>query len=200
MNKVNLKKALPAILILVGGCYIVYSFYIQLEYRNLISRSVKNNASYLSFISATGNNLASRLEAFIQLPIEQEEQSEVKSELYDNWRIVHGESKSIFSYLISISTLHLGKKEQYNWNLLQYSLLRVDGFIAGMTYKFLEHYSYAISKEEKEKMEAIVSIFRSIHTEIQSGSRDLDIILEAIREPMLVVDEYYQSILDQIDK
>lgn len=76
----------------------------------------------------------------------------------------------------------------------------MDGFIAGMTYKFLEHYSYAISKEEKEKMEAIVSIFRSIHAETQSGSRDLGIILEAIKEPMLIVDERYQSILDQIDK
>lgn len=110
MNKVTLKKTIFRILVLLVGCYIVYSIFMQLEYRNLITRSVENNASYLSAISVTGNNLANRLEAFIQLPIEQEEQSEVKSELYDNWRIVHGESKSIFSYLISISIRHLGEK------------------------------------------------------------------------------------------
>ncbi|WP_243856237.1 MULTISPECIES: hypothetical protein [Cytobacillus] len=48
-----------------------------------------------------------------------------------------GESRSINSYLSAISVFDMGD-DGPDWNLLQYSLFRVDGFINGMTDKFLK--------------------------------------------------------------
>lgn len=131
------------------------------------------------------------------MPIEQEEISEVKREFYNNWRVINGESKSIHSYLSVISTLHMGD-EASDWSLLQYCLFRVDGFIHGMTNKFLEHHSYARSGEENEKMEAVITIYRVIRAETENESVDLEIILQSIKEPMIVIDEHYLSTLEQI--
>ncbi|MEF2248369.1 hypothetical protein [Paenibacillus sp. IITD108] len=143
--------------------------------------------------------MANRLEKFVQLPIEKEEISVVKRGLYDNWRIVNGENKSIFFYLSVISTLHTGD-EASDWSLLQYSLFRVDTFIYGMTNKFLEHNSYAISSEENEKMLAVITIYKTIRAQTENKSADLEIILQSIKEPMLVIDEYYPSILEQMGR
>src|SRR5690625_4521581 len=147
MNRmVNLKKSIKRILIILIGIFIIYSIYIQLEYRQYINQSQDQNYHYLFIISAHGNNLASRLEEFVHLPIEDENISEVKGEFYNNWRIVNSENRSIYFYVSFISTLHVEDDEEASdWDLLRYSLLRVDGFIFGMTNKFLEDYSYAIS-------------------------------------------------------
>ena len=199
MNKAKLKKYIARFLGLFIGVYIIYSIYIHLEYRHYINQSLDRNYQYLSLISGKGNNLANRLSEFVHLPIEQEEISEdVKSELYNNWRIVNGESKSIFSYLSAISTLHTGDN-QSEWSLLQYSLFRVDEFIFGMTNKFLEHHSYAINSEEKEKMEAVITIYRTLRAETEKESVDLELILQSIKESMLIIDNYYQDILDQME-
>ncbi|MGR3762981.1 hypothetical protein [Rossellomorea sp. NS-SX7] len=53
--------------------------------------------------------MANRLKKFVGLTIEKEENTEVKSDLYNNWRIVNGESKSTHSYLFAISTMHIGE-------------------------------------------------------------------------------------------
>jgi hypothetical protein len=71
-------------------------------------------------------------------------------------------------------------------------------FKDGMTNKFLEQHSYAISSEEKKKMEAVITIYKTIHAESEDESVDLEIILQSIKEPMLVIDDYYQSILERI--
>lgn len=193
------KKNIVIFLILFVGVFIIYSIYIHIEYRHYISQSLDRNYQYLSSISVIGDNLANRLEKFVQLPIEKEEISEVKRELYDNWRIVNGENKSIFFYLSVISTLHTGD-EASDWSLLQYSLFRVDTFIYGMTNKFLEHNSYAISSEENEKMLAVITIYKTIRAQTENKSADLEIILQSIKEPMLVIDEYYPSILEQMGR
>ncbi|URN93002.1 MAG: hypothetical protein NAG76_14255 [Candidatus Pristimantibacillus lignocellulolyticus] len=199
MNKENLKKNITKLLVLFVGIFIIYSIYIHLEYRQYINQSKDRNYQYLSHISATGDNLANKLKEFIKLPIEQEENSELKREFYDNWRIVNGESKSIYSYISTISTLHMGD-EAADWDLLQYSLIRVDSFIYGLTNKFLEHYSYATSSEENEKMEAVITIYRTIRAETENESVDLEIILQSIKEPMLVIDDNYPGILERMDR
>lgn len=193
------KKNIVIFLILFVGVFIIYSIYIHIEYRHYISQSLDRNYQNLSTISVTGDNLANRLEKFVHLPIEQEEISEIKKELYNNWRIVNGESKSIYSYLSTISTLHMGD-EASDWSLQLYSLYRVDSFIYGMTNKFLEHSSYAISGEENEKMLAVITIYKTIRAQTENKSADLEIILQSIKEPMLVIDEYYPSILEQMGR
>jgi hypothetical protein len=199
MNKEKLKKYLNRFLILLIGAFVIYSIYVQLEYRHYVNQSINRNYDNLSVISFTGNNLANRLEEFVHLTIEQEENSEVKSELYNNWRIVNGESRSIHSYLFAISSLHMGD-EASDWDLLQYSLFRVDEFIYGMTNKFLEHQSYAISREEKEKMEAVITVFRTISEEKENELVDVEIIIQSIKEPMLIIDDNYSATLEGIGR
>lgn len=199
MNKANLKKNITRFLVLFIGVFIIYSIYIHLEYRQYINQSLDRNYQQLSLISVTGDNLANKLKEFVLLSIEQEEISDLKRELYNNWRIVNGESKSIFSYISAISTLHMGD-EASDWSLLQYSLFRVDGFIYEMTNKFLEHHSYAISSEENEKMEAVITIYRTIGAEAENESVDLETILQSIKEPMLVIDDNYSGTLERIGR
>jgi hypothetical protein len=197
MNKANLKKYLNRFLILLIGVFVIYSIYVHLEYRHYVNQSIDRNYDNLSVISVTGNNMANRLEEFVHLTIEQEVNSKVKSELYNNWRIVNGESRSIHSYLFAISTLHMGD-EASDWDLLQYSLFRVDEFIYGMTNKFLEHHSYDISREEKEKLEAVIAVFRTINEEKDKELVDIEIILQSIKEPMLIIDHNYLDTLEGI--
>lgn len=190
MNKANLKKYLNRYFILLIGVFVIYSIYIHLEYRQYVNQSIDRNNDILSIISVKGNNLANRLEEFVAI----EENSEVKSELYNNWRIVNGESRSIHSYLFAISTIHMGDVAS-DWDLLQYSLFRVDEFISGMTNNFLEHQSYDISSEEKEKMEAVIIVFRTI-----SKEKGIEVILQSIKEPMLIIDDNYSGTLERIGR
>jgi hypothetical protein len=196
MYKANLKKYLNRFLFLLIGVFVIYSFYVQIEYRHYVKQSIDRNYDNLSIITVKGNNLAKRLEEFVNLT---EGNSEVKSDLYNNWRIVKGESRSIHSYLFAINTIHMGDASS-DWDLMQYSLFRVDGFISGMTNKFLENHSYAISNEEKEKMKAVITVFRTISEEIDNELIDMKSILQSIKEPMLIIDDNYSNTLERIGR
>lgn len=199
MSKTTSKKYFKKLLILLLVVFIIYSIYIHLEHRNYINQSIDRNYDHLWSISHKGSNLADRLEDFIQLPIEKEEMSEVKSELYNNWRVVNGESRSIHSHLFAISTLQMGGSAS-DWDLLRYSLFRVDEFLYFTTLKFLEHQSYVISSEEKEKMEAVIAVFRTISEENDNELVDIEIILQSIKEPMLIIDDNYSGTLERIGR
>lgn len=199
MYKVNLKKYLNRFLFLLIGVFVIYSLYVQIEYRHYVNQSIDRNYDNLSIITGKGNNLANRLEEFVNLTIEKEGNSEVKSDLYNNWRIVKGESRSIHSYLFAINTIHMGDASS-DWDLLQYSLFRVDEFISGMTNKFLENHFYTISNEEKEKMEAVITVFRTISEEKDNELIDMKSILQSIKEPMLIIDDNYSNTLERIGR
>ncbi|HLU23863.1 MAG TPA: hypothetical protein VKZ77_15475 [Bacillaceae bacterium] len=199
MSKADLKKYIKRVIFLAIGVYIIYSIYIHLEYRHYIKQSIDRNYDSLDFISVKGNNLANRLEEFIQLPVEKEEFSDVKSEFDKNWRIVNGESKNIHSYLFTIRTKYMGDAAS-DWDLLQFSLLRVDEFINGMTNKFLENHSYSISDEEKEKMEAVIEVFRIISEEKDNEFVNIEDILKSIKEPMLIINENYSDVLERLGR
>lgn len=197
MKKRNTKKYLKRIIITLLLSYFVYSTFINLGYRNHINQSQERNYQHLQAISAIGDNLAHRLEEFTRIPIEQED--ERNAELFDTWRVVSSESRSIYSYLSGMSTLHM-EDEIDEWNLLQYSLSRVDMFIDGMTSKFLENQSYRISDEEKEKMDAIISVYRNVSIEAEKESVDIERLLASIQEPMLIIDNYYSDALEKTDR
>jgi len=199
MNRTNLKKNLTRLLVIVTTIFVLYSIYVQLEYRHYINQTVERNHRYLSIISDIGKNLANRLEQFVELSMKQGEIQEVDSDLFNNWRIVNGESKNIYSYLSMTRTLHMGS-DKPDWDLLQYSLLRIDSFIYEMTIQFLEHHSYAVSSENNEKMEAVISIYRILFEELEHEPVDLKHILQSIKEPMLIVDENYQNTLEQLGR
>lgn len=200
MSRKNLNKGLKLLFVLGIGAYIVYSLYIQLEYRNYIRQSIERNYQMLSDISNIGDNLTDRLSSFVQLSIEQSESSvEVTDELFTNWRVVNAESRNIDNYTSIISTLHTGDLET-DWSLIQYSLFRVNGFIQGMTDKFLEQQAYVVSDEEYEKMNAVISIYRTISEMVKDESVDLEALLKSIKEPMLVIDDLYQHTLERLGK
>src|SRR5690606_11346927 len=131
--------------------------------------------------------------------VEKEEFSDVKSEFDKNWRIVNGESKNIHSYLFTIRTKYMGDAAS-DWDLLQFSLLRVDEFINGMTNKFLENHSDSISDEEKEKMEAVIEVFRIISEEKDNEFVNIEDILKSIKEPMLIINENYSDVLERLGR
>ena len=143
--------------------------------------------------------MANRLGEFVDLTTEKEDNNEVKNDLYDSWRIVNVENSSIHSYLFAISTIHMGDTAS-DWDLLQYSLFRVNGFIFGMTNKFLENHSYAISSEEKEKMDAVITVFSTISEEKGNELVNIEGILQSIKEPMLIIDDNYSGTLERIGK
>ncbi|WP_226669620.1 hypothetical protein [Metabacillus litoralis] len=63
--------------------------------------------------------------------------------------------------------------ESSAWDLLQYSLFRVDKFSSAMTHKFLQNPSYFISSEEKEKMDSVITVNRTIDEEKDNELVDL---------------------------
>lgn len=197
MTKRNTKKYLKRIIVTLLFSYFVYSTFLVLDYKNHMKQSQERNYQHLRAISAIGDNLAHRLEEFTRIPIEQE--NEKKEKLFDSWRVVSSDSRSIYSYLSRISTLHM-EDEMDDWNLLQYSLFRVDMFIDGMTIKFLENRSYRISDEEKEKMDAVISVYRNVRKEAEKESVDIERLLESIQEPMLIIDNYYSDALEKTDR
>jgi hypothetical protein len=177
--------------------YFVYSTFLVLDYKNHMKQSQERNYQHLQAISAIGDNLAHRLEEFTRIPIEQE--NEKNAELFDSWRVVNSESRSIYSYLSGMSTIHMGD-EKDDWDLLQYSLFRVDMFIDGMTNKFLRNRSYWMSDEEKEKMDAVITVYRNVSKEAEKESVEIERLLESIQEPMLVIDNYYTDALEKADR
>lgn len=190
------------ILVVLVGAFIIYSIYIHFEYKRSIHQGQNHNAYYLSIISVHGKNLADRLEEFVDHSLIEDEaiSEDVKEHLYNNWRIVNGESKSIYSFLGQFSTLHVKDDEASDWSLLRYSLLRIDGFIDSMTNKFLKQHSYAVNNEEKEKMEAVISIYRTIYEETEKEDVNLKNILQSIKEPMLIIDDLYLNTLEHLQQ
>lgn len=195
MNKENIKKNTTRILLVLIGVFIVYSLYINFQYRDYAKQSVDRNYKNLHSISIYGTNLADRLEEFVHLSTEKEGNGDNNSEMFNAWKIVNGESKSIYSSLAAMSTRHMGD-ESSAWNLLIYSLYRVDGFIFGMTNHFLENHSYAVSSEDKEKMVAVIQVYSILNEEAEHEPVNVEKILQAIKEPMLVLDDHYQNALD----
>ncbi|WP_282173466.1 hypothetical protein [Cytobacillus firmus] len=197
MKKRNTKKYLKRLIVTLLFSYFIYSTFINLDYRNHMKQSREQNYQHLRTISAIGDNLAHWLVEFTQIPDEQED--EKKAELFDSWRVVSSESRSIYSYLSRMSTLHM-EDEIDDWNLLQYSLFRVDMFIDSMTSKFLENRSYRISDEEKEKMDAVISVYRNVSKEAEKEPVDIERLLASIQEPMLIIDNYYSDALEKTDR
>jgi hypothetical protein len=196
MKKTNAKKYFKRMLFILLVSAFVYSIYINLGYRHFIKQSQERNYAHLRSIAAVGDNSAHWLEEFVQIPIEKED--EWKDELYNSWRVVNGESRSINSYLSAMSVFDMGE-DAPDWNLLQYSLFRVDGFINGMTDKFLENQSYRMSKEETERIEAVITVYSSVSEELEKESVNVERLLESIKEPMLVIDDYYADALEKVD-
>ena len=71
--------------------------------------------------------------------------------------------------------------------------------INSMTDKFLENQSYRLSKEEAESMEAVITDYRSVSEELKKESVNIERLMESIKEPMLVIDDYYADALEKVD-
>ncbi|WP_058308205.1 hypothetical protein [Gracilibacillus massiliensis] len=67
MNKVHFKIYLKRLFILLMGIFLLYSIYIQLEYRGYLKQEREGNYQSLKIISDKGSNLADKLEEFVSL-------------------------------------------------------------------------------------------------------------------------------------
>ncbi|MFF2890053.1 hypothetical protein [Paenibacillus sp. NPDC057967] len=115
--------------------------------------------------------------------------------LFDSWRVVAGEQRSIQLHLVSIQPRYMGELEP-KWSLLQYSLFRVDMLLHALTMKFLEQDSYAVDAEELGKLQAVVTIYKKIHEEVEKASDHPELVIDELTELMLLIDPHYSSILE----
>ncbi|WP_430787274.1 hypothetical protein VBD025_16020 [Virgibacillus flavescens] len=196
MAKSKVKKSVKYIFLIIIVAFITFTICKQLEYSHLERQTQNRNQDYLSVISVKGENLADRLEEFVNLQ-KDIKNSEIKIDLDNSWRIVSGETSSINIYLGGISTIHL-RDETPGWDILQYSLFHVDDAIYSMTIKFLENQSYSISSEEKDKLEAIVEVYRIIHQNTDDNTGNVEKILNEIKEPMSVIDNHYLDMIEGV--
>jgi hypothetical protein len=156
---------------------------------------IKQNQNHLRSISIYAENLVEKAETFIQHS--ESEQSEVGREiLFNSWRIVVGEQRSISHHIVNIQPHYMGDMEA-KWSMLQYSLFRVDMLLNALTMKFLEQGSYAVSTEEFVQLQAVIMIYNKIHEEAEKASKHPELIIDELTEPILLIDPYYSSILKE---
>lgn len=82
------------------------------------------------------------------------------------------------------------------WSLLQYSLFRVDVLLDVLTMKFLEQGSYVVDAEEMEKLQAAVTIYKTIHEEMEKKSDHPELVIDELKELMLLIDPNYKHALE----
>jgi len=104
-----------------------------------------------------------------------------------------GESNNIGFHLGRMSPHNMDNMEPM-WSLLQYSLLRVNALLLAINFDFLERGSYSLSMEEKEKLEAVVAIYRSIRKDVDDyDDPQLELIMESLTEHMIMIDPHYEE-------
>lgn len=190
MQKIK-KKNLLILILVISLMFNFYSYYNHYFY---INQQQSQNQSDLSTISVIGKNLAERLEEFLSYSHESD-----KKELFNAWRIVIGENHSIHFTLAGISP-HSMKEQKSEWELLQYSLLRIDGFLNSLNNKFLEQGSYALNKEEIEQLKAVSTIYKRIYEEVKKESDNPALIIDSLSKEMMIIDPYYSGTLEMINK
>ena len=90
------------------------------------------------------------------------------------------------------------KEQKSEWELLQYSLLRVNGFLNSLNNKFLEQGSYALNKEEKVQLNAVSTIHKRIYEEVKKESDNPAHIIHSLSKEMMIIDPYYSGTLEMI--
>lgn len=190
------KRTIKNLVLLVLIMSVTYNFYMYLKYNNTMHQKQSQNQTDLKTISANGNNLAERLEDFLDNS-DRVDSEEIQGVLFNSWRIVISESQSIHFFLGRVSPQDM-KQFDRKWSLLQYSLIRIDEFLLGLNIKFLDQGNYSVNNEETEKIKAVVTIYRKIHEEINNKSDNPVLVIDALTEQMKIIDQYYPATLETI--
>ena len=166
------------------------------DHQYSIKQKQRQTQSALRFISVLGENIAGRLEEFLDHShgVENEEDRAI---LFNSWRIVQGESRSVNSELARMSPYEMGGFET-KWSLLQYSLIRIDYFLYGLNLDLLETRSYSIDDEEREKLKAIITVYQKIHKAVNSENVNSVLVIDSLTEEMKIIDDYYETTLKQL--
>ncbi|WP_053375302.1 hypothetical protein [Paenibacillus sp. FJAT-27812] len=190
--KTNFTLILGILLVISMG----YNLFMHQKYKNVIIHDQENGEARLGLISDYGINLADNLEQFIKHASGSED-NETKSKLDSFWRIVLGDNKSIILSIGPTSPLFLEDRAP-KWGLLSYSFFRIDGVITNLNLLFLEKGSYALTDEDKEKLEAVISVFRKIHNEMDKAKYP-ELIIDSLTEEMMIIDPLYGKTLERIN-
>ena len=193
-----MKPKMRNLLVLLLVASITYNFYMFYDNKHSIKQEQRRNQSGLGFISVLGKNIAGRLEEFLDHShgVENEESREI---MYNSWRIVQGESRSVSTELSIMSPRYMGELEP-KWSLLQYSLIRIDQFIYVLNLKFLEQRSYSINDEETEKLKAVITVYTKINEEVNKENYNSVLVIDSLTEQMKIIDEYYAMTLERVNQ
>ncbi|RIX59223.1 hypothetical protein D3P08_03445 [Paenibacillus nanensis] len=193
MKKPKIKSLLLLLLVIA----IASNLYMHHKFNHFIHQKQSQNQTDLWSISVSGENLAKRLEDFLQHSHEADNE-EVKEILDNSWRVVLGESQSIRFYLGRVSPQDMEELAP-RWSLLQYSLLRIDDFLHGLNFNFLEQRSYSINNEEVEKLKAVVTTYKKIHEAVKNKSEHPELVIDSLTDQMMIIDHHYASILETLE-
>lgn len=196
MNKVK-KPNIRNILLLLLVISMIYNFSMYIKYNHFIDQLQRQNQSSLWSISVSGENLAERLEEFLNHSHESDNE-EIQEILYNSWRVVQGESRSNHFDLGRMNPYYM-KDSASKWSLLQYSLIRIDELLYGLNIDFLEQGSYSINNEETEQLKAVISVYRKIYEEVKSESDHPELVIDALTEEMKIIDLYYSQTLERVE-
>jgi hypothetical protein len=193
-NKVKINfTVILGILVVVS---MAYNLIMHQKYKHFIIENQENSESKLAIISDYGKNLADNLEQFITYT-SGEENHETKSKLDSTWRIVFGESKNII-LSTGLTFPPFMEERAPNWGLLNYSFFRIDGLLTNLNFIFLEKGSYFLTDEDKKKVEAVISVFRTIHNDMDKAKYP-ELIIDSLTEEMMIIDPLYSTTLERIN-
>ena len=186
-------KNLLALLLIVSIAANLYLLFIKQDFDH---QMLNQNQSHLRSISVYAENLVDNAETFI-LHSKSEQTENVREMLFDSWRVVVGEQRSISHHLVSIQPRYMGELEP-KWSLIQYSLFRVDMLLHSLTLKFLEQGSYTVDAEELKKLKAAVTIFKKIYEAVERASDHPELVIDELTELMLLIDPHYSFALKNL--
>ena len=197
-EEIKLKGRLLIVLLAIS---IMFNFMFYIEHKHEINQKREHNERDLETISTIGENLATRLDQFLNdmNGSEDHDQEELHLLLTDSWRVVLGESVNTRDYLARISPHHMESLES-KWSLLQLSLFRTSDFLRHLNTKFLEQGTYDITDEEIEQLKAVVEVYRKIYEEVESESVNPVLVIDELTEPMMLIDPSYALVLDRLEQ
>jgi hypothetical protein len=183
------------VLLLVTNVFLTRSSF---QYREYLSQREFENRHYVWVISLHTEYVADKIDAFLSSVDDMEKEGEIPENIHANWAAVLSQSDEISFNTGRISYAHMGELEQ-EWRDLEYILARLKNSLFSLNRKFLEQGSYSLTAGERERIEAVAQAFRIIHegVEIQRSIKFETGLVEALEQPMLVINPSYTRLSDR---
>lgn len=90
-------------------------------------------------------------------------------------------------------------KFKTEWDLLKYSLLRVNDELVYMNLALLERGNFSLNQDEKEKLKAIATVYQIISDQVKEESTSPVLVIHELTEQMMTIDYNYSIVLERLN-